>query len=508
MTTNTELAPKIYLGDTMTILNDKIDIGNSKLVNLEDGSDPQDAVTFFQLTFLKNFFTNALDITNSNLELQTGRIDDILYDSGIYDNFKIVVNFINTLDQNQQKALANTILQFNEKLTTEQKRAIESETLLSQQLNSQILKEENDFNTLNQNITNNNTYIRNSLAQEIIDRINADNIFNSIKINTNNLLPSPIIYMDSTILPGYPPNDCIIDGWYVNNTIIGSYCNYYITPINNTTFSQLNYLSINAWIYSNISLPYLILNLNNNKKVIYKISNNSDVIVNSINNKIPYQFYAKINKTDISSLPNFGYVQIEMKQYLSNIFNGPGPTDIIESIAICSDPNSIIGSENWVVNNFCICLDIGTYESKFISSVIGINNTNNNLSNEVLRATTSENSILSSLNLQIIKEQNDYISLNTSITSLNLEVQDEITRAKNSELVIIKNLANFMSKEEADIKNLTNNLTTESIQRINADTSLQQDINAIKITILSLLNALYGNGTYTSLPAIIPHRHA
>ena len=149
-----------------------------------------------------------------------------------------------------------------------------------------------------------------------------------------------------------------------------------------------------------------------------------------------------------------------------------------------------------------------TYESKFVSSVIGINNTNKNLSNEILRATTSENNILSSLNLQIIQEQNDYASLNTSITSLSLEVQDEITRAKNSELVLIKNLANFMSKEEADIKNVTNNLTTESIQRMNADTSLQQDINAIKITILSLLNALYGNGTYTSLPAIIPNRHA
>jgi hypothetical protein len=64
-----------------------------------------------------------------------------------------------------------------------------------------------------------------------------------------------------------------------------------------------------------------------------------------------------------------------------------------------------------------------------------------------------------------------------------------------------------MSKEETDIKNLTNSLTTETIQRINADASLQQDINAIKITLLSLLNALYGNGTYTTFPAIIPNNH-
>lgn len=509
MATNTELAPKLYLGDSMTIINDKINIGQSRLTNLEDGSDPQDAVTLFQLNFLQNLFTNSLAITNSNLQLQTIRIDNILYNSGIYNNFKTVVDFINKLDENQKKALATTILQLNEQITTEQTRAISSETLLSEKLNSQILKEESDFNTLNENITNNNIYIRESLTQEIITRITADILLNEIKIKSVNLLPSPIIYVDSTILPGYPPKDCIIDGWYVNNSIAGSYCNYYITPKTNITFSQLNYLSINTWIYNNASLPFLILNLNdNNKKVIYKIKDNSVVNINSSTNILPYQFYAKINKQDTTSLPIFGYTQIEMKQYLPNIFNGPNPTDIINSIAICSDRNSVIGSENWVVSNCCICLETGVYESKFISSSIGINNNNNLLNNEILRATTTENNILSSLNLQIIKEQNDYVSLNTNITSLTQEVSDEITRAKNSELVLIKNLANFMSKEETDIKNLTNSLTTETIQRINADTNLQQDINAIKITILSLLNALYGNGTYTSLPAIIPNRHA
>ena len=507
MATNTELAPKLYLGDSMTIINDKIDIGQSRLTNLEDGSDLQDAVTLFQLNFLKNLFTNSLAITNSNLQLQTVRIDNILYNSGIYDNFKTVVDFINKLDQNQKNALATTILQFNKQLTDEETRAITSETLLSEKLNFQIIKEENNFNILNKNITNNNTYIRESLTQEIITRVSADILLNSIKINSVNLLPSPIIYVDSTILPGSPPKDCIIDGWYVNNSFAGSYCNYYITPISNITFSQLNYLSINTWIYNNTSLPYLILNLNNNKKVIYKIINNSVVNINSSTNILPYQFYAKINKPDTTALPIFGYTQIEMNQYLPNVFNGPNPTDIINSIAICSDPNSVINSENWVVGNCCICLDTGVYESKFISSSIGINNNNNLLNNEIIRATTVENNILSSLNLQIIKEQNDYVSLNTNITSLTQEVSDEITRAKNSELVIIKNLANFMSKEEADIKNVTNNLTTESIQRINADASLQQDINAIKITILSLLNALYGNGTYTTFPAIIPNNH-
>ena len=508
MATNTELAPKIYLGDSMTIINDKIDIGQSRLTNLEDGSDPQDAVTLFQLKFLQNLFTNSLAITNSNLQLQTIRIDNILYNSGIYDNFKTVVDFINKLDENQKKALATTIIQLNQQITTEQTRAVSSETLLSEKLNSQILKEESDFNTLNEHITNNNTYIRNSLTQEIITRVTADILLNEIKIISVNLLPSPIIYVDSTILPGYPPKDCIIDGWYVNNSIMGSYCNYYITPTSNVPFSQLNYLSINTWIYNNSSLPFLILNLNNNKKVIYKIKDNSVVNINSSTNILPYQFYAKINKQDTTALPIFGYTQIEMSQYLPNVFNGPNPSDIINSIAICSDPNSVIDSEKWVVSNCCICLESGVYESKFISSGIGLNNNNNLLNNETLRATTIENNILSSLNLQIIKEQNDYVSLNTNIISLTQEVSDEITRAKNSELVLIKNLANFMSKEEADIKNLTNNLTTESIQRINADTSLQQDINAIKITILSLLNALYRNGTYTSLPAIIPNRHA
>jgi len=507
MATNTELAPKLYLGDSMTIINDKIDIGQSRLTNLEDGTEPQDAVTVFQLNFLKNLFTNSIAITNSNLQLQTVRIDNILYNSGIYDNFKTVVDFINKLDQNQQKALANTILQLNQQITTEETRAINSETSLLQKLNSQILKEESNFNTLNQQITNNNTYIRNSLTEEIITRITADILLNSIKINTVNLLPSPIIYLNSTILPGYPPNDCIIDGWYVNNSFAGSFCNYYITPISNVTFSQLNYLSINVWIY-NKSLPYLILNLNNNKKVIYKIKDNSVVNINSSTNILPYQFYAKINKPDTTALPIFGYTQIELNQYLPNIFNGPSPTDIINSVAICSDPNSTVGSEKWVVSNCCICLDTGVYESKFISSIIGTNNNNNLLNNEILRATTIENNILSSLNTQITKEQNDYSSLSVNITSVRQEVLDEIERAKNSELVLIKNLANFMSKEETDIKNVTNNLTTESIQRINADTSLQQDINAIKITILSLLNALYGNGTYTSLPAIIPNRHA
>ena len=260
MATNTELAPKIYLGDSMTIINDKIDIGQSRLTNLEDGSDPQDAVTLFQLKFLQNLFTNSLAITNSNLQLQTIRIDNILYNSGIYDNFKTVVDFINKLDENQKKALATTIIQLNQQITTEQTRAVSSETLLSEKLNSQILKEESDFNTLNEHITNNNTYIRNSLTQEIITRVTADILLNEIKIISVNLLPSPIIYVDSTILPGYPPKDCIIDGWYVNNSIAGSYCNYYITPTSNVPFSQLNYLSINTWIYNNSSLPFLILN--------------------------------------------------------------------------------------------------------------------------------------------------------------------------------------------------------------------------------------------------------
>jgi hypothetical protein len=196
-----------------------------------------------------------------------------------------------------------------------------------------------------------------------------------------------------------------------------------------------------------------------------------------------------------------------MSQYLPNIFNGPNNNDIINSIAICSDPNSEIGSENWVVGNCCICLDTGVYESKFISSSLSVNNTNNLLNNEILRATTTENNIISSLNTQIIQEQNDYSYLNINLNTLKEEVTDEINRAKNSELVIIKNLANFMSKEETDIKNVTNSLTTETIQRINADTILQQDINSIKITLLSLLNALYGNGTYTTFPAIIPNNH-
>ena len=486
---NKFLRPKIYLGTNMTIINDMIDIGNSKLVNLENGTNPQDAITFSQLLTSQNFLNNSIQNTNTFLNLQKSRIDSILLDSGVFNNFKIVVEFINKLNQEEKVALANAILNFNKQITDENLRATTME------------------NNLNTMLTNNDININNKLSQEIINRNDADTLLTYTQIKTVNLLPSPIIYMDSTIIPTFPPNDCVIDGWYVNNSVTGSYCNYYITPISNVTFSQLNYLSINIWIYNNESLPYLILNLNNNKKVIYKIKNNSIVNINSTTNIIPYQFYAKINKQDITALPIFGYTQIEMSQYLPNIFNGPSEFDIINSIAICSDPNSIIGSENWVVGNCCICLDTGVYESKFISSSLSVKNTNNLLNNEVIRATTTENNITSSLNAQIIQEQNDFSSLNLNLNTLKQEVTEEITRAKNSELVIIKNLANFMSKEETDIKNVTNSLTTETIQRINADASLQQDINAIKITLLSLLNALYGNGTYTTFPAIIPNNH-
>jgi hypothetical protein len=486
---NRFLRPKIYLGSNMTIINDTIDIGSSKLINLEDGTNSQDAITFSQLLNLKNFLNNSIQNTNVFLNLQKSRIDSILLDSGVFNNFKTVVDFINKLNQEEKIALANAILNFNQQLKDENLRATTME------------------NNLNTTITNNNTDINNNLYKEIINRTNADNLLTNTQIKTVNLFPSPIIYVDSTIIPTFPPNDCIIDGWYVNNSVLGSYCNYYITPISNVTYSQLNYLSINTWIYNNKALPYLILNLNNNKKVIYKIKDNSVVNINSSNNIIPYQFYAKINKQDITALPIFGYRQIEMSQYLPNIFNGPNNNDIINSIAICSDPNSEIGSENWVVGNFCICLDTGVYESKFISSSLSVNNTNNLLNNEILRATTTENNIISSLNTQIIQEQNDYSYLNINLNTLKEEVTDEINRAKNSELVIIKNLANFMSKEETDIKNVTNSLTTETIQRINADTILQQDINSIKITLLSLLNALYGNGTYTTFPAIIPNNH-
>ena len=76
---NRFLRPKIYLGTNMTIINDTIDIGSSKLINLEDGTNSQDAITFSQLLNLKNFLNNSIQNTNVFLNLQKSSVTNIIF---------------------------------------------------------------------------------------------------------------------------------------------------------------------------------------------------------------------------------------------------------------------------------------------------------------------------------------------------------------------------------------------------------------------------------------------
>jgi len=117
-------APKIYLGDYVSVLGKTIDVNGSILSNMHDGVNSQDAATMSQMKSMTDNFNSQLNITNTNVTNAKIKLDTILFEATTaMDTFKEISDSFNSLDLSTKENLANCLLVNTNAINTELNRA-------------------------------------------------------------------------------------------------------------------------------------------------------------------------------------------------------------------------------------------------------------------------------------------------------------------------------------------------------------------------------------------------
>ena len=257
------------------------------------------------------------------------------------------------------------------------------------------------------------------------------------------------------------------DGFYYKNMYNAAIVNPYIPNKINWytpqvfTFSQLNCFSFNINVLSNNQLPFVtIYKMDSNgskdrvNKMVYKIQTPSTIPINAPGTatSLPYQFYVDICGNNLNKLIDYGLVRKPLSLITSNQWS-PGIINPSDYVVISLHTNSAAKKfeEEFVIESFCVGTTNQTFEYKFSTDQLS-------LSSEILRATTKEGLIDSSLNEIYRKEAADITTVTELIQAVSGELltvsnnlNDEIERATNKEIFLNREITSFIgSNNEFD----------------------------------------------------------
>lgn len=526
----------LYLGDFVKITSSTVDLGNSKLKGVVDATDDQDVVSYKQVKSIKTLTDEAISKNATDITTVNSRIDTLVNGSGSYDNLKKVVDLLSSVDAQNDAELVNSVFTLNAAVITEKDRATAKENSIDADLQAAKTLELEHKASIDTSIANiistqntNKTLTDAAIAAEVSARTLADAVQKSLMITSVILSPNPSIFADAE--QPVMPDANTTDGWKFSNLTSGRKVNWYMQPPTGLKYKDLNHLSMNCWITSNIQLPFLAIytkrkNDGNDKaswyrsKAAYEIPTPTTITPNSTLNLVPYQFYKKCSAVDTSTLPNYNFQQKELSvtSVVSSIVGQIDPEDEILFVAISSNSAAPVGSVNFNVSSFCYATKNGVYESNFSSSSLVATSSAVSVAAEQSRALAAEACLRYDLTTLATKEASDVATLQGTITAFNTTLSGSIgaekARAETAEGVIAGDLSAHKTAYATDktnlqtaITSLQNALTTELSTRTAADTALQTELANVKSSLLSLANSFYGINKYTATPFSVPYAH-
>lgn len=101
----------------------------------------------------------------------------------------------------------------------------------------------------------------------------------------------------------------------------------------------------------------------------------------------------------------------------------------------------------------------------------------NSIGNEISRANSVEEDIENKLNEETNRSKNADKNLGSNIDTTNINLANEVSRSKEAEQIISNNLANERDRAKAVEKELTNNLNTEVNRAKEVETNINSDLN-------------------------------
>ena len=526
----------LFLGDFVKITSSTVDLGNSKLKSVMDATDDQDVVSFKQVKAMKTLTDNAISQNVSQISDVNARIDTLVSGSESYNSLAKVVDLLKSVDATNDAELVSSVFTLNAAVQTERDRAIAKENSIDidlQAAKALELQHKSSIDTSIANIiteqSNYKTSNNAALASEITLRTAADALQKSLTITSMTVSANPSIYADCE--QPVAPDVNTSEGWKFVNVSSGRKVNWYIPPTTGLKYKDLNHLSMNCWITSNVQLPFMVIYTKRKNdgadqatwyrsKAAYEITTPSTIPVNSASNPIPYQLYRKCSAVDTSSLPNYNLQQkqLEMTNVVSSIVGQIDPDDDILFVAVSTNTQAPINSVNFNLISFCYATKNGSFETDFSSSSLVANSCATSVASEQSRAISAESCLRYSLDTLSTKEASDVATLQGSITAFNKTVSTSIgaetARATTAENKVASDLTEHKTSYATDkasiqsaISGLQSALSTELATRSAGDTAIKADLENIKSSLLSLANSFYGVGAYTNTPFSVPFAH-
>jgi hypothetical protein len=221
---------KVYAGHYMTITDDVIDCGASKLQNIASAVNSTDAINKANLdsaiTAVNATITSAnttnQTYTNTKVDEQKVRIDNILSGASLsLDSLKEVSDLCNALDATQAQDILTKTTTLTNSLNAEITRATTAEADLKKKAEFQI-----------------------------------------------DVLPVPSVYADceqpyqipSSIKSSTTPGSIFsgVDGWYFKNSTAGKKINWYLPNVSTLKVSDIVNITFDATLFSATSPPFIL----------------------------------------------------------------------------------------------------------------------------------------------------------------------------------------------------------------------------------------------------------
>lgn len=524
----------VYLGDYVNINSqtNTVNLGAAKLQSVADAVNAQDVPSYKQLQAVQTSLNSSLSTTNANVTSVQSQITQITAGAQI-TNFQSLLDLVNNLNTTEESHLSSAITTLTNSIDAEKTRALAAESTLNDSLVAEVSRAGAAESAISASVTAENSRatsaestISSSVTSEVSRAKAAESILSSKDITTINVQSSPVFYADGDQPMAIPSNVFApFDGFYYTNQA-GKKANWYM-PTPSLKFSDVQYLSFNACVLSNLQLPYIAVYSKPkgdgsdkaswyNAKYVYEIFTPSTIAVNSTSNPTPYHFYCALSGTDISNMPDFG-----LQKKLLSLESSPfsigtiAPSDQILFITLQTNSAAAAGDEKFIVQNFCVCAS-KTYEYKFSSASLTSAGIASSLSSEASRAIAAEAALTSSLNAQISKEAADIATLNGSIstlsTNLNTSIGAEVTRAGLAETGLQGQITSLtatvntaVSNAGSNITTVQTNLTSEVNRAQAAEAALTTRCSNLETTINNLNTWLFSAGVVsTTHPVTYP----
>jgi len=285
------------------------------------------------------------------------------------------------------------------------------------------------------------TLITGKLDDEIERATTSEDLLRQKTIIDLNLVPS-VSVVGGQAYPEHIPSTrfASLDGWFYRNSdpsTVGKKINWYITVPPNTKFKDLKYLCFNAFIYSNISIPFI--NFYTAPKVggaaswygakqCWEIANPPDIEINRFpENPTAYQFYAQVNPDEYGSInglinPGLQQKQLTMSTVASSNVGTISDDDIVYLVAISTNSNATINTVDCLINAGCVVTTSGSYVSNMSNDYASTKFLENSIDTEELKRAEEDTKLTN----KILKLYRTIDNLNEYFFGLNAKPKLEL----------------------------------------------------------------------------------